>query len=105
MRKLAFAVFLLVGTPICAQETTTYSYDALGRLQAVKVDNGPANGTNTAITYDPAGNRVMYKVTGATGSGEGGGGAGDGGPPPGGIAGAPIFIVVPMNGYTLIPIG
>lgn len=49
-----------------AADTTTYSYDALGRLTASSVSGGPANGVNTGIALDPAGNRTSYSVTGAT---------------------------------------
>ena len=41
-------------------ETATYTYDALGRLTASSVSGGTNAGTNTAICYDAAGNRVQY---------------------------------------------
>jgi hypothetical protein len=41
-----------------SQETTNYSYDALGRLVDVNVDGGPADGSSAAIAYDDAGNRT-----------------------------------------------
>lgn len=77
-------------------QTTTYHYDALGRL--VRVDttvNGAPVGTN--IDYDAAGNRTKYRVAGAPSSGS----------DPGSNAGVPStkrFVVVPLNGFTLIPI-
>ena len=41
-----------------ATETTTYSYDTLGRLVQSNVSGGPASGVQTATSYDPAGNRT-----------------------------------------------
>ena len=87
-------------SPVAAQSTTTYTYDALGRLTGSTVSGGPTNGTTTAISLDNAGNRTNYKVTGASGSGNGSGNNGDG-------AAAPQsrrVIVVPLNGFTIIPI-
>lgn len=56
-----------------ASETTTYRYDALGRLVAVTSSGSVNNGVATSIGYDPAGNRSTYSV----------GGAGGTAPPPG----------------------
>lgn len=62
-----------------ASETTTYSYDALGRLVSSASSGTVNNGLSTTISYDPAGNRSCYGVTGAaTGSGS----ACSGPPPP-----------------------
>jgi len=77
-------------TPIslAATETFTYQYDALGRLVGAAAAGGPENATVTAIGYDKAGNRTSYAVTGASSI-------------------VPLnvkFIVVPLNGYTLIPV-
>jgi len=53
-----------------ASETTTYSYDALGRLVSSASSGTVNNGLSTTLSYDPAGNRSCYGVTGApTGSG------------------------------------
>ena len=85
---------------VAAQSATTYTYDALGRLTGSTVSGGPTNGTATTISLDNAGNRTNYKVTGASGSGNGSGNNGDG-------AAAPQsrrVIVVPLNGFTVIPI-
>lgn len=78
-----------------AQDTTTYTYDALGRLVSSEV-KGSQN-VKTDIHYDAAGNRIDYAVSGAAN------GSGD----PGASAGMPTvkrFVVVPLNGFTIIPI-
>lgn len=78
-----------------AQETTTYTYDALGRLVSSKT-SGSQNVT-TSIRYDAAGNRTNYTVAGAA----------NGSSDPGASAGAPTtkkYVVIPLNGFTIIPI-
>jgi hypothetical protein len=81
-----------------AQETTTYTYDAKGRVTGVTRSGGPDNGVATSYSYDQADNRTNVTVTGAPNGG---------GTDPGSGAGAPsnpkpAFVVVPLNGYTLI---
>lgn len=49
-----------------AQETTTYSYDALGRLKTSSIAGGPNNTRKTGMCLDPAGNRTRYDVTNST---------------------------------------
>lgn len=70
------------------QETTTYNYDALGRLVMSLTKGGVNNGTQTDIKLDAAGNRSTYKVAGA----------------PTRSAASGRVIVVPLNGYTVIPL-
>ena len=48
-----------------ASSTTSYRYDALGRLTAVAHAGGAIDGTSTAYTYDKAGNRTNASVSGA----------------------------------------
>jgi outer membrane biosynthesis protein TonB len=60
---LAFAAAAQAG------ETTSYSYDALGRLVSATSSGTVNNGLATTIAYDPAGNRQSYNV--ATGGGGG----------------------------------
>lgn len=48
-----------------ASETTTYSYDALGRLVATNRSGSVNNGVVTSIAYDAAGNRSNYSTSGA----------------------------------------
>ena len=64
---LVFVVLttILIAAPSIAQETVTYTYDALGRLIASSISGGPNNGTQTGTTFDPASNRTNYAVTGA----------------------------------------
>lgn len=72
-----------------ASETSTYKYDALGRLVQTTTTGGPSSGTKIAVVYDKAGNRSNYNVTGSPNT-------------------IPVtrsrVIVVPLNGYTVIPI-
>jgi hypothetical protein len=78
-----------------AQETTTYTYDAKGRVTQSTKSGGPANGTQSSYSYDQADNRTNVTVTGSpNGSGNG---SGDGA-----TAGTIGFVVVPLNGFTLI---
>jgi len=48
-----------------AAETTTYTYDALGRLTHTQIAGGPAAGVTRAYQIDSAGNRTQVQVTGA----------------------------------------
>jgi hypothetical protein len=45
-----------------AQETASYSYDALGRLVSSNTSGGPNNGVATGMCFDAAGNRTQYVV-------------------------------------------
>lgn len=47
-------------------ETVTYSYDALGRLVASTASGGPNSGVSTGATFDPAGNRTSYAISGGS---------------------------------------
>lgn len=93
---LGAGLVLGLGGNAVAQETTSVTYDALGRVTRVEKTGGPANGVQTTYDLDPAGNRTKVKVVGSTnGSGNPGGGA---------TPATTVFIVVPLNGYTLIPV-
>ena len=48
-----------------AAETTTYTYDAKGRLVRAAASGGPNSGTNTTYDHDKADNRRGKKTTGA----------------------------------------
>jgi YD repeat-containing protein len=97
---LGFALvgFLAAG-PAQAQETKTYTYDALGRVTGVQTSGGPSSGTNAGYQYDPAGNRTNVTVSGSPN-----GNAGGNDPGGGASTGTTTYIVVPLNGFTLIPI-
>jgi hypothetical protein len=67
-KKISFAAVSIVATlsaPASAAETITYTYDELGRLRAVVSSGTVNNGQATSITFDAAGNRINYTVTGA----------------------------------------
>ena len=51
-----------------ASETITYKYDALGRLVETKSTGDVNNNVTMGTSYDPAGNRTNYNVTGSSGS-------------------------------------
>jgi hypothetical protein len=70
-----------LATGALASETTTYTYDALGRLISSASSGTVNNGLATTIAYDPAGNRACYGVTGAA-TGSGGGNCSAPPPPP-----------------------
>lgn len=64
-----------------AASTTTYSYDALGRLVQASTTGTVNDGVQMSTTYDAADNRTTYQVTGSTSK----------------------VVVVPLNGLTVIP--
>jgi YD repeat-containing protein len=86
LRLAALAMALVPGVATAA-ESVTYSYDALGRLIRTQRSGGPASGVDAQIQYDSAGNRTNVTVNGASSSS-----------PPVRV------IVVPLNGYTIIPL-
>ena len=59
---VALGLGLTASLPSSAQETTTYSYDALGRLIGSGIAGGPQDGVSKTLGYDPAGNRSSYAV-------------------------------------------
>lgn len=61
--SVAFAALLASGA--LGQETTTYTYDELGRLNTSTISGGPNTGIQSSTQFDPAGNRTKYLVTGA----------------------------------------
>jgi uncharacterized protein involved in exopolysaccharide biosynthesis len=62
----ALAVTVVFGGAGIAQETATFSYDALGRLTGSSISGGPNAGRATGGCFDPAGNRTRYDVATAT---------------------------------------
>jgi YD repeat-containing protein len=94
---LALAVGPVAGGVASAQETTTYAYDAKGRIVTVARSGGPSSGTTSTYSYDPADNRSNVTVTGsANGNGNG---SGDGA-----LAATTAFVVLPLNGYLVVGI-
>ncbi|GAA0464085.1 hypothetical protein GCM10009096_00680 [Parasphingorhabdus litoris] len=85
--SLGAVVFALSG-PAMAQGTTTYEYDALGRLIGTTTVGGANNDLITTYEYDAAGNRKRVTVEGSDGT-------------PGGPS---RIIVLPINGFLVIPI-
>lgn len=83
---LAASIGVLAAAPAAAQEATTYTYDALGRLTSAAVTTGPNRGVTSTYAYDRTGNRESLTVSGVQ-------------TPP---ASAPRIIVLPLNGYTLL---
>ena len=74
-RLILAASALGVAAPAQAGETVSYTYDALGRLTATAGSGTVNAGDSSALTYDPAGTRRAYNVSGGAG----------GTPPPGGL--------------------
>lgn len=83
-------------TPVPPANSTTYTYDALGRLVQSDVTTDGAT-VHTKIDYDPAGNRTSYTVTGANRTGDD---TGDGAA----VTRPTGLVVVPLNGFTIIPL-
>lgn len=70
IRLLACTSVLAIGFSTVeaqAQETTTYQYDALGRLTGSSISGGPNSSIATVTCFDPAGNRTQY-FTGTSGA-------------------------------------
>lgn len=83
--KKRMALFLALSAataPALAQEQIKIEYDALGRLTKVNRESGPNSGTMSAYSYDSASNRTSVTVTGAQ----------------------KRVVVVPLNGFTVIPL-
>jgi YD repeat-containing protein len=53
---------LLLASVAVASETTTYTYDALGRLVLSANSGGPRNGQSSGTRYDPVGNRGASSI-------------------------------------------
>lgn len=60
------AAAVIMSWSALAQETTTYSYDGLGRLRSSSISGGTNNARKTATCYDAAGNRTRYDVATTT---------------------------------------
>jgi redox-regulated HSP33 family molecular chaperone len=80
-RIIAVAIAAMLAQAAQAAETVTYTYDTLGRLTNVVRSGGINNGVSATYSYDKADNRSNVTVNAP-----------------------PVYIVVPLNGYTLIKI-
>lgn len=60
------ATVILMGRAAIAQETTTYTYDALGRLTLSAITGGPNDTRKTGACFDAAGNRTRYDMATTT---------------------------------------
>lgn len=76
----AITVALWAATAV-AGETTTYTYDARGRLVKVVRDSSSADDWTVDIAYDAADNRTNYTATNTTSPGGDPSGGGEGTPP------------------------
>jgi len=65
-RRIDLLLLAMFGVVVAAHaaETTTYTYDALGRLSSAQVTGGARNGVQQAFQYDPAGNRTGLQTLG-----------------------------------------
>jgi hypothetical protein len=89
MPLMAITIALVVSMRTYAAEGTSYQYDVHGRLIAVSISGIASSNANVELKYDKSNNRTQYKVTGSTRNS----------PPFSGK-----MVVVPLNGYSLIPV-
>jgi hypothetical protein len=94
--RIVMAMSVMLSASRALAGSSAYKYDQLGRLIKVcqttaascNIDAPGASDVVTAYTYDPAGNRTSHSITGSTNPT----------PPPSAV------IIVPLNGFTIIPI-
>ena len=65
LSKTMMALLFASSTAAFASETTTYTYDAKGRLVKVVKSGSVNNGVTTDYTHDKADNRTNVKITGS----------------------------------------
>ena len=65
IKPVAIILLLVAGHASGFAETTSMTYDALGRVTSVSRSGGPSSGVQAAYTYDAADNRASVVVTGA----------------------------------------
>lgn len=96
---LSFSLFFLLVpfSGALGQETVTYTFDALGRLIKVGKVGGTVGSVEAVYDYDRAGNRTNVSVTSPNDNN--GGDPGDGASFP---ERDPLYVAVPLNGYTLV---
>lgn len=81
-KHIIVAGLALLPAVASAAETVTYSYDAKGRLTRVAHAGGREDGETSTYAFDAADNRASVTVNGAR----------------------PPVVVVPLGGFTMIPI-
>lgn len=89
-RAAVASVVALTAAPSPAAETVTYTYDVLGRLMQEQYAGSINNALVVAQTLDANGNRTRLTISGSANLGSQFGGG---------------VIVVPLNGFTVIPLG
>jgi hypothetical protein len=62
---VAVASCLCASGTAFADQTVKYTYDALGRLTQSQVLSGAESGVTEVFSYDPAGNRLSFQVSGS----------------------------------------
>lgn len=67
LKYLAGAALAVTPCASSAQQTTTYSYDALGRLIDARHNGGVSDGSSSSNTYDMASNRQRTVIAAPTG--------------------------------------
>jgi YD repeat-containing protein len=82
----------IIPRSVSAQETTAYTYDALGRLVAVRTEGNPDQQRTATYDYDQAGNRTVVRTTGGS---SGGGGNSDGAV----VGSRQRLVVTPIGAY------
>jgi YD repeat-containing protein len=82
MKKFLAAIFTISASASWGAETTLYKYDARGRLVQAEAQDAASATTVTTYNYDAADNRIQVIVQ------------------------KPVraVVVVPLNGFTVIPI-
>ena len=99
------ATFGFGSSAAIAGDTSSFTYDALGRVVQVSRTSTTANSTTSAYAYDAAGNRTSVTVSGAAGvdpnTGQGASVPPGAAPPPVVVA-ATTFVVVPLLGVSLV---
>ncbi|MFJ5930017.1 hypothetical protein ACQKOH_18355 [Sphingomonas sp. NPDC092331] len=83
--ELISVIPFVLAMPAMAQtapEQTKYEYDTLGRLVKVTIESSTRGDTRANYSYDPAGNRTNVKVE----------------------TRSRRAFVVPLNGFTVIPL-
>lgn len=64
-KGLTAILLVSCSTAAMSAETTTYTYDAKGRLVQVVKSGGPNNGTTTTYNHDKADNRTRVVTSGS----------------------------------------